>query len=219
MSNIVCTGGFVARHGKCIKVTGKAPKKARVAFKGDDYSTKMPSAMPSNEARQELRGTRKPQGVSARGAYEGQEMTGGGGAKGIIRGGSDSSFKSGRRRKAKKTIPSGPKMATVSGGTGHRPGTPNNADSHIVTNPVKGRTPRITNSKSGKGNFQSYMKKTITKNGDYAQSAMPSNNGTGGGQGNWNSRYLDSMGKNSGGGGETPNRYRDSKIKKRRRAR
>ena len=195
MSNITCRDGYKAKGGRCFQVTGKAAKKARYAL-----ASKQPSglhnAMPSNEAKEEVRGNRKPQGYNPRGAYKGQEMEHSGGGAGNIRGGSNTAWhtKHGDRMVTSE-IPKGKKLATVSGGTGHRGNTP--YENTIVTDPQKGRTPRPINSKGSIGTdqgFVSKIKQTIKGNGDYGTNRTPSDR-TGGGQGKYHGYGRDRMGK------------------------
>ena len=201
MGQIVCRNGYANIGGRCLETTGTATKKARYALSSKKPSG-MRSAMPSNEAIQEVRGNRKPQGYNPRGAYKGQEMEHSGGGAGNIRGGSNTSWhtKHGDRMVTSE-IPKGKKLGVVSGGTGHRGNTPYNG--HIVTDPHKGRTPKIRSSKGRLGTDKGYMgsiKRSIKNNGDFGSNKMPSNGGTGGGTGKFYGYGRDSMGSKKGRG-------------------
>lgn len=198
MSEIVCRGGYANLGGRCLpmQARGKATKKAKHAIYSKEPKG-FHNAMPSNEAKQEVRGTRNVVGDKSN-AYRGNTM--GHESGNNVSGGSDDRWgvRHGDRMTHTNT-PSGPKNATVTGGTGFRRGTPSNAESHIVTNPQKrGVTPKIgTSGRKRHGVNQGYMKdikRAIKGNGDYGSNTMPSNQGTGGGEGPYHGYRRDSMG-------------------------
>lgn len=205
-SEIICRGGYANLGGRCLPVnaTGKATKKAKHAI-----LSKKPSgthaAMESNEAKQEVRGNRKPVGEKSRGSWRGQEMDKVGGSS--VMGGSDDRFHQRHGdRMTNMNTPRGRNNATVTGGTGFRGRTPSNAESHIITNPQKkGVTPKVGNSgkkrkRTDRGNMTD-MKRVIRGNGEFGSNVMPSNGGTGGGQGKYHGYHKDSMGKSKKGRG------------------
>jgi hypothetical protein len=203
-SNTVCRGGYANIGGRCLEATGKATKKAKKAIVSRNKGSTPTNAMPSNEAKREVRGRRRIKGHNPRGGYKGNEMEHKGGGAGNIRGGSDNSWhtKHGDRMMTNE-IPRDKKLGVVSGGTGHRNGTPNNANSHVVTDPHRGNTPRPRNSKGRQKNDRGYvrtMKRSIKNNGDYERNVKPSNGGTGGGQGRYHGYGRDSMGSKKGKG-------------------
>ena len=213
---ITCRGGYANLGGRClpVKATGKATKKAKHAIlSGQPSGTH--SAMESNEAKQEVRGMRKPKGEMSRGSWEGQEMDKVGGSS--VMGGADDRYHQRHGdRMTKMNIPRGRKNATVTGGTGHRPGTPNNAERHIITNPQKrGVTPKVMNSgrkrkRTDAGNMPD-MKRVIKGNGEYGSNRTPSNNGTGGGMGSFHGYHKDSMGSKKARGFHKKRRQRDGR--------
>lgn len=182
-----CAGGYEVRGGRCVKVTGKAPGLAKKAVFGNDYKATK-SAMVSNEARAEVRGSRKPSGVSARGSYMGQVMHGDGGSGGAVRGGSDNPWTGKKHgdRYLNRSIPSGPRMSIVSGGTGHGARTP--GDNTIVTDPQMGKTPEVRSRKKSynESRYSGVMNSIIRNSGEHMISGYPSNRGTGGGPGYYN---------------------------------
>ena len=199
MPEVICRGGYANLGGRClpVKATGKATKKAKHAiYSGQPSGTH--TAMESNEAKKEVRGTRSIKGDMARGSYKGQVMDHDSGNN--VMGGSDDGWnvRHGDRMTNTQT-PRGNKNATVTGGTGYRRGTPSNAESHIVTNPQKrGVTPKVSTSGRKRHRVnQGYMrdiKRTIKGNGDYGKNTTPSNNGTGGGLGSFHGYKRDAMG-------------------------
>lgn len=163
--HIKCQDGYKMRGTRCLKVKGKAAEEAKRSLQ-----SRMPgashNARKSNEAKQELRGKRKIKGYSP--SSDIKTMKGGGGAQGIVSGGSDFGLMQTHGDKyLKKEIPNGKKISTVTGGTGYRGHTPSN--STIVTDPMKGRTPAIIKSKGAgvvDAGYSNVIKQTVRQNGD-----------------------------------------------------
>lgn len=212
MSDVVCRGGYANLGGRCLPVRGKAAKKAKHAiYSGKPSGTH--TAMESNEAKQEVRGTRKPNAEISRGAWSGQEMDKVGGSS--VMGGADDRFHQRHGdRMTNMNMPRGRNNATVTGGTGFRKGTPSNAEQHIITNPQKkGVTPKVMNSgrkrkRTDAGNMYD-MKRVIKGNGEFGSNKMPSNGGTGGGEAPYHGYHKDSMGSKKARGFLKKRRQRD----------